>query len=128
MKLLIAIGLCIFASSSVKAQSATSAPAKKYAPVCGKGVKVFDDIKQVPVPHDTIQVPAPDGPIRVSNEAEAEAAELQLRARAGTVGATGVLVTTAEDDDGAGRVTMRRQVIGIYVRSDSASAQKACAK
>jgi hypothetical protein len=127
--LLVTLVLTVVTASVAHAQSATAAQsARKHPPVCARGVKVFDDIKQVPTPHDTVAVPPSDGPIRVSNEAEAEAAEMALRARAGSVGATGVVITTVEQDNGGGNVTMRRSMIGVYAPADSASSQKACAK
>lgn len=89
---------------------------------------MYADIKEIPVPHDTVQIPAPDGPIRVTNEEEARAAELLLRKRAGSVGATGLLAMTVETDDGAGMVRASRRVVGVFVRADSAAAQKACTK
>jgi hypothetical protein len=129
MKLYFAAALILAGASLAQAQSAPStSAAPKRAPVCALGVKVYDDIKQIPVPHDTVQIPAPDGPIRVTNEAEMEAAEMALKQRAGSVGATGVLAFNEENDNGSGMVTMRRRVTGIYVRADSAAAQKACAK
>ena len=126
MKLILATGALVLAASSAGAQVAAK-PAPKHAPTCARAIKTYDDIKQIPVPHDTVEIPAPDGPIRVTNEAEAEAADLALRTRAGTVGATGMLVTTIEQDNGSGMITMRRNVTGIYVRADSAEAQKTCA-
>lgn len=124
MKLILAAAL-LLAASSAGAQAAAR-PATKRIPTCARAMKTYDDIKQVPLPHDTVDVPAPDGPVRVTNEAEAEAAELALKTRAASVGATGVLITTIEQDNGGGMVTMRRNVTGIYVRADSAEAQKIC--
>lgn len=127
MRLIAITALTLLGAASAQAQAPT-ASAPRRAPVCAQGVKMYDDIRQIPVPHDTVQIPAPDGPIRVTNEAEMEAAEMALRKRAGEVGATGVLAITEEEDDGAGRVTMRRRTVGVFVRADSAAAQKACAK
>jgi hypothetical protein len=127
MRLVLSLALLTVGASLAGAQAAAT-PATRRAPVCAQGVKFYDDIKQIPVPHDTVQIPAPDGPIRVTNEAEMEAAELALKQRAGSVGATGVLVFNEETDDGQGRVTLRRRTTGIYVRADSAAAQKACGK
>lgn len=126
---LFAAAITIGAATAAGAQTAsgpTTAP--KRAPICAQGVKQYGDFKEIPAPHDTVQIPAPDGPVRVTNEAEMEAAELALRQRAGSAGATGILATTEENDDGAGRVTMRRRVLGVFVRADSATAQRACAK
>ena len=123
MKLILAAAALVFCASTARSQAAA---APKRAPTCARAVKIYDDIKQVPAPHDTVEVPAPDGPVRVTNEAEMEAAELALKTRAASVGATGVLIATIEEDNGSGMVTMRRSVTGIFVRADSAAAQKAC--
>ena len=120
MRLLTIVALSTLGAAAAQAQTAPS-----RAPVCAQGVKMYTDIKQIPVPHDTVRIPAADGPIRVTNEAELEAAELELRKRAGSVGATGVLNIT-EEDDGSGR--RRRRTTGVFVRADSAAAQKACVK
>jgi hypothetical protein len=127
MKLILSVALLTVGASVASAQAAAT-PVPKRAVVCAQGVKFYDDIKQIPVPHDTVQIPAPDAPIRVTNEAEMEAAELALKQRAGSVGATGVLIFNEETDDGAGRVTLRRRTTGVFVRADSAAAQKACGK
>ncbi|MES2179712.1 MAG: hypothetical protein V4550_17770 [Gemmatimonadota bacterium] len=116
----------VAAGASSSAQGASAAnPAPGRPPVCAKGVRVFTDKSQVPTPYDTLRVPPPDAPIRVTSPEEAEAAELALRARAGSVGATGVLVTDEVTEDG-GMQRMRRSVQGLFVRADSARAQQAC--
>ncbi len=115
-------------SSVASAQGArgSSTPAAKHAPVCAKAVKVYTDRSQIPTPFDTLEVPPPDGPVRVTNEQEAEAAELAMRGRAGAVGATGVLVTddVQEGSDGSRRV--QRRVTGIFVPADGVRARQAC--
>ena len=125
MKLLLTTAALVLVAGTAGAQAAAT-PAIKRQPTCARAVKTWDDIKQVPTPHDTVRIPAPDGPVRVTNEAEAEAAELALKTRAASVGATGILISTTEQDDGGGMITMRRNVTGIYVRADSAEAQKIC--
>src|SRR4051812_41566235 len=82
------------AATVARAQSAQTAPAAqpKHPAVCAKGVRIYTELSQVPVPHDTLQMP-PSEPVRVTSEQEAEAAELAMRGRAGSVGATGILVT-----------------------------------
>jgi hypothetical protein len=108
------------------AQSAAAAkPGASHPPVCGKGVRLFTEKSQVPVPFDTLRVPPSDGPIRITSPEEAEAAELALRTRAGSVGATGVLVSDVVSDDG-GMQRMSRSVIGVFVPADSERAQLAC--
>jgi hypothetical protein len=114
-------------ASVASAQGAreSSSTAAKHPPICAKGVKVYTERTQIPVPFDTLDVPPPDGPVRVTNEQEAEAAELALRTRAGSVGATGVLVTDEVEDDGGNR-RMQRSVKGLFVPADSARAHQAC--
>lgn len=106
----------------------TQPPKRAYLPVCAEGVKVYDDIKEVPKPYDSLTVPRSAQPVMVTNEAEAEAAQLAMRGRAGSVGATGVVVTDETTDNGSGMVQMRRSIQGVYVAADSARAQKACGK
>jgi hypothetical protein len=114
----------ILVASSAGAQAAKPAP--KRMPTCARAIKMYEDVKQIPAPHDTVDIPAPDKPVIVNNETELEAAELALKERAASVGATGVLAHTVRQDDGAGNVEMRRSTIGIFVRADSAAAQKLC--
>ena len=108
-----------------KAQSATTPATPTHPRVCANGVRMYTDKTQVPVPHDTLALPPADGPIRINSPEEAEAAELALRGRAGSVGATGVLVADEVSDDG-GTQQVRRRATAVYVRADSARAQQAC--
>ena len=126
-KIFIPIALTLLLAAKAEAQTATS-PKKAHVPVCAQGVKTYDDIKEVPKPYDSLTVPPSAQPVMVTNEAEAEAASLAMRGRAGSVGATGVVVTDETTDNGSGMVTMRRSVQGVYVVADSARAQKACGK
>src|SRR5512133_1788221 len=92
-------GLSLVTAAVGHAQAA--APAKTRQPaVCAKGVRIYTDKSQVPVPHDTLTMPPADGPVRVTSPEEAEAAELAMRGRAGSVGANGVIVTDEVSDDG----------------------------
>jgi hypothetical protein len=125
-KLLLALTAVSLTSAAVSAQATTAK--RTYVPVCAKGVQIYTDIKDVPKPYDSLTVPAPPEPVRVSNEDEMEAAELAMRGRAGSIGATGVVVTDDRTDDGGGNVQIRRNLQGVYVASDSARAQKACGK
>lgn len=104
----------------------SSPTAAKHAPICAQGVKVYTDRSQVPVPFDTLEVPPPDAPVRVTSEQEAEAAELAMRGRAGSVGATGVLLSDEVQEDGSGNRRVRRSVKGLFVPADSARAHQAC--
>ena len=124
MKPFLAAALIAFLASSAGAQA--SAPAPKRAPTCARAIKMYEDIKQVPTPFDSLEIPAPDHPVIVNSEADLEAAEQALKTRAASVGATGVLARTIRLDDGAGNVEMRRSSIGIFVRADSAEAQRIC--
>jgi hypothetical protein len=126
MNIKLTLGLCLFAGGTASAQAAPESP--KRAPVCAEAVKVYTDFKQVPAPFDSVRIPPADGPIRVTNEEEAAAAELQVRKRAGSVGATGLVMTMEEVDDGSGMIRASRRVTGVFVRADSAAAQKACLK
>lgn len=123
----VAAALLTFAAFTPAAgQSAQQGATPKRAPVCAKGVRVFTERSDIPVPFDTLRVPPSDGPVRVTSPEEAEAAELALRGRAGSVGATGVLITDVRTEDGSGNMQLRRQVTGVYVAADSAKAQAAC--
>jgi hypothetical protein len=118
--------LTVAAAGISRAQS-SDASKPKHPAVCAQGVRVYTDASQAPTPRDTVQIPAPDGPVRVSSPEEAEAAELALRGRAGSVGATGVIVTDQVSDEG-GAQRIRRSVVGIFAPADSAHAQAACKK
>ncbi len=113
------------AAGTAYAQNTAKPPAPKHPTVCAKGVRLFTAKSQIPVPYDTLALPPADGPIRVTSPEEAEAAELALRGRAGSVGATGLLVTDEVTDDG-GTQRISRQASAVYVPSDSARAQQAC--
>jgi hypothetical protein len=120
------VAAAILAGSAAVASAQSAKPAVKHTPVCAKGVKVYTDRSQIPVPFDTLDVPPTDAPVRVTNEQEAEAAELALRGRAGSVGANAVLITDEVQDQGDGNRRLRRNVTGIFVPADSARALQAC--
>jgi hypothetical protein len=117
--------ISLAAATAAYAQNTAKPPVPKHPTVCAKGVRLFNDKRQIPVPYDTLPLPPADGPIRVTSPEEAEAAELALRGRAGSVGATGLLVTDEVTDDG-GSQRISRQATAVYVSSDSARAQQAC--
>lgn len=121
----LAVAVTLAASHAARAQAAPAA--KTHPAVCAQGVRVYTDKRQVPVPHDTLTMPPADGPVRVSSPEEAEAAELAMRGRAGSVGATGVLVTDVTSDDGGG-TRVRRSVTALYVPADAAHAAQVCKK
>ena len=120
------VASAMLAGSAAVASAQSAKPAVKHTPVCAKGVKVYTDRSQIPVPFDTLDVPPADGPVRVTNEQEAEAAELALRGRAGSVGANAVLITDEVQDEGDGNRRVRRNVMGVFVPADSTRALQAC--
>ena len=122
--LMLAVAVSV-AAGVARAQTAATPAAPKHPRVCANGVRMYTERSQVPVPHDTLALPPADGPIRINSPDEAEAAELALRGRAGSVGATGVLVADEVSDDGATQ-QMRRRATAVYVPADSARAQQAC--
>jgi hypothetical protein len=76
------------------------------------------------MPHDSLGLP-PGAPVRVTSAEEAAAADLAMRGRAGSVGATGVVVTEVTEA-GDGGTVIRRRVVPVFVPSDSGRAQAAC--
>jgi len=121
----VALVLSVFAAHPAHAQAASGAAKAKHPAICAKGVRVYNDRTQVPTPHDTLSIPPADGPIRVTSPEEAEAAEMALRGRAGSVGATGVLVIDEVSGDGDSQ-RVRRTATGLFVPADSARALQAC--
>jgi hypothetical protein len=119
------IGLVVLSSSrAAKAQTVMSSQATHHATVCAAGVRTYASLGEVPTPHDMLTLP-PAEPVRVTNEAEAAAADSAVHARAGSIGATGVVITevTAATDGGT---VVRRQVVPVFVPGDSARAHGAC--
>ena len=121
----VALVLSFVAGRAARAQGANAAAKPKHQPICAKGVRVYNDRGQVPAPHDTLAIPPADGPIRVTSPEEAEAAEMALRGRAGSVGATAVLVVDEVSGDGDSQ-RVRRSATGLFVPADSARAIAAC--
>jgi hypothetical protein len=125
IRISVAILLSAIAPHAGHSQAAAPAAKAPHPVVCAKGVRVYTDKGQVPTPHDTLAIPPTDGPIRVTSPEEAEAAELALRGRAGSVGATGVLIVDEVSGDGDTQ-RVRRSATGVFVPADSARAQQAC--
>ena len=119
----IAIAFSLLGTRAAHAQAA--AAKAKHPVVCAKGVRVYTDKAQVPVPHDTVTIPPADGPIRITSPDEAEAAELALRGRAGSAGANAVLVIDEVSGD-ADAQRVRRTATGLFVPADSVRALQAC--
>ena len=103
-----------------------AAQTPKHPAVCGKGVRTYASLKDVPTPFDSLKLP-PGPPIRVNSPEEAEAAETQILALAGSVGATG-LVEMEESEDQGGSMVVRRRVIPVFVPADTGRAYAACRK
>jgi hypothetical protein len=94
--------------------------------VCTDGVALYNNLGSVPTPFDTLTMP-PSEPIRVSSPEEAAAAERMILQRAGSVGATGVLMTTVEEETADG-LRMHRSVTPVFAASDTTRAYAACRK
>ena len=122
------LGAAALALAPPSAQAQTASRQTAHPPVCAEGVRMYDSIKDVPFPRDSVAVPPAAAPVVVTNPDEAEAARKAMMGRAGSAGATGVVVTIVDKDDGNGRVVSRRTVQGFFVPSDSARAQSACRK
>ena len=124
--LVMTVGCAVAIANRAGAQgAAATTPSATHLPVCAKGVRIYTDKSQIPVPFDTLRMPPAAGPVMVSSPEEAEAAELAMRGRAGSVGATGVLVTDVTTEEN-GMQRMSRSVSAVFVRADSAHAQRAC--
>jgi hypothetical protein len=96
----------------------------RHPAVCGQGVRIYEDRAKLPAQRDSIAIPRPPGgQIRVNSPEEAEAAEMALRERAGSVGATSLLILTETDND-----TVRRSVSGFFIVADSVRAAGICKK
>lgn len=116
-------GVAAVAGAATRVQG--GAPAPKPTPICATGVLMYTDLKQVPAPYDTLTMPEMPGQMRVTSEEEAAAAELAMRGRAGSVGATGVVVSDVTEEEG-GNMRIRRSVTAVRSPSDTLRALKAC--
>ncbi|HXY69667.1 MAG TPA: hypothetical protein VEH62_09465 [Gemmatimonadales bacterium] len=104
---------------------APGTPAPRHPRVCASGVRTYQGVGEVPKPYDSLAMP-PGPPIRVQDPSEAEAAERTVRERAGSVGATGVVIDEESEMGPGGGLIVRRRVFPVFVPSDSARAQQAC--
>ena len=123
-------GLCSFLLATVSAaQTADTAGAGAASPghpvVCADGVRRYGAMAEVPAPFDSLAMPRDLPPIRVSNPDEEAAAEREVNRRAGSIGATGLVVTQEASPD-YGIRTVRRRAVPVFVPADSARAQAAC--
>jgi len=109
----------IWFAFSVGLQGPTTHPV-----VCAKGVRTYDSLKEVSAPFDTLKL-LPHAPVRVTSQEEADAAEAQMMTDAGKVGATGLVITEVVEENGNSR-SVHRQVIPVFVPSDTARAYGAC--
>ncbi len=124
----IPVVLVLVVLAAPTATRAQAAPARELPKVCAAGVREFYSRAELSMPYDTLVMPPADGPVRVTSPEEAEAAQRMMREKAGSVGATGLLVQEQTTDDGMGRVQMRRSLTPIYAPSDTARAYAACRK
>jgi len=122
-----AIAIVTVCRSAGAQSAATQGQAPRHPRVCAAGVRTYTSITQVPTPFDSLTMPPASGPIRVTSPAEAEAADRAMHERAGSVGATGVVVSDVTEDVGGG-MRIRRSVLPVFVSADSARAQQACRK
>jgi hypothetical protein len=122
-----AIAIVAISRSAGAQTAANRGQAPRHPRVCAGGVRTYPSVTQVPTPFDSLAMPPAPGPVRVTNPAEAEAADRAVRERAGSVGATGVVVSDVTEDTGGG-MRIRRSVLPVFVPSDSARAQQACRK
>lgn len=108
-------------------QTGQASPSNRTAhgPVCADGVRRYVALDSVPTPFDTLTMPR-GAPIRITSPDQEQAAERQMMERAGSVGATGVVVHDEVLDGGAGMRRVSRRVIPVFVPSDSARAQAVC--
>lgn len=113
------IGITLAWACVAGAQAKSDSGAKHHSPVCAAGVRTYTSARDVPTPYETLALP-PGPPIRVTPGEEA-AGDQAMRARAGSGGATGMIVT--ETSDGG---LLRRSVSPVFVPSDSARAHRAC--
>ncbi len=121
----IAVALVMALPAVGRAQQAAAAAPPAHPKVCADGVREYYTKADIPTPYDTLVMP-PSEPVRVTSPEEAEAAQRLMRERAGSVGATGLLVLEETTDDGAGRVQMSRSLTPVFAPSDSARAHAAC--
>jgi hypothetical protein len=122
-------GLCTFlfatASAAQTADTAAASSPPAHPVVCPEGVRRYGAMSEVPAPFDSLAMPKGLPPIRVSSPDEEAAAEREVNRRAGSVGATG-LVVTQEAGPGLNLRTVRRHAVAVFVPADSARAQAAC--
>ncbi len=104
---------------------AFAASQQPHPAVCAAGVREYGSLSEISTPYDTLRMP-PGPPLEVHNEDEARAAEQQMKQRAGSVGATGLVSYDQEDDDGSGGRRLRRSVMAVFVPADTARAYGAC--
>jgi hypothetical protein len=105
----------------VVAQAASPA----HPRICADGVRRYDGKAAIKTSFDTLAMP-PGQPIRVTNPDEERAADRQILERAGSVGATGVVLIDRTVDDGSGMMRMSRSVTAVFVPADTARAHAAC--
>ena len=125
------LGLCtLLLGTSAAAQgndtsSRGQAAASAHRPVCTEGVRGYTSMSLVPKPFDSLAMPPNALPVRITSPEEEVAAEREMRRRAGSVGATGLVVLDEVIEEGGMR-KVRRHVVPVFVAADSARAQAVC--
>jgi len=124
------LGLCtLLLGTSAAAQgndtSSRGRGASAHRPVCAEGVRGYTSMSLVPKPFDSLAMPPNALPVRITSPEEEVAAEREMRRRAGSVGATGLVVLDEVIDEGGMR-KVRRHVVPVFVAADSARAQAVC--
>jgi hypothetical protein len=122
----LAAAVCFSGIASTAGAQVPATPSRHPA-VCAQGVRIYNDRAQLPAKRDSLVIPAPPGgQIRVSSPEEAEAAEMALRERAGSIGVTSLLILTETENDGPDMQRMRRSVAGFFIAADSVRAAGIC--
>ena len=121
--LVASVALALAWAAPAPAQQPVTKEGAKRPPLCAAGVKRYQGWAEVPTPFDSVLLRRGE-PIRVSSPEEAEAAQQRLLERAGSAGANGLVVVDEGTPDGG----VRRGVVAVFVRADSARSYKACGK
>lgn len=116
------LSLILLATPAEAQGNGTGAPA--HPAVCADGVRRYVSLSAVPAPFDSLRMP-PGPPIRITSPEEEQAAEREMRRRAGQAGATGLVMLDETSEEGRAHM-VRRRVVPVFVAADSARAQAAC--
>jgi hypothetical protein len=114
------------ASAQSAGAKGSSSAGSTHPPICPDGVRRYAAFDSVPAPFDTLTMPRGAAPIRITSPDQEAAAEREVAERAGSVGATGLVLHDEVLDGAPGVRQVRRRAIPVFVPSDSARAQAAC--